>query len=156
MAPGVGRYLAQAGLAGTVISMNAALDANEDVTVMDPTVTLTNGILLDLFRIAKKSTARSRRLVDLLRSLGYIAVACPDEQKKWDSISSRLSQQAEKNTKKAALQKRILQARDDCIEPDCCSGDGSGPNHDLASDAPRGCHEVTRAVQIRSVRSSSS
>lgn len=145
MAPGVGRFLADAGLAGTVTSMNEAFDGNNNVTAMEPTVPLTNGILLDLFRIARKSASTPRRLVDLLHSLGYIAATDPVEQKKWDYTSSRLHSQAARNTKKKALAKRLLQVRDDCIQPGNI-GDGPVSNCVRAPNDPVASHSVSLAI----------
>ena len=145
MAPGVGRFLADAGLAGTVTSMNEAFDGNYNVTAMEPTVPLTNGILLDLFRIARKSASTPRRLVGLLHSLGYIAATDPVEQKKWDYTSSRLHAQAARNTKKKALAKRLLQVRNDCIQPGSI-GDGPGSNCVRAPNDPAASHSVSLAV----------
>ena len=73
MAPSSGRYLAEVDLLSTVEHIQCELDGGSQPTVMNPTVPLTNGMLLDLYRFSKLAESAGRRVVDLLHALGYEA-----------------------------------------------------------------------------------
>ena len=120
MAPSSGRYLAQADLLGTVEHMQRDLDGGIQPTVMKPTVPLTNGMLLDLYRLAKLAKSAGRRIVELLQSLGYEATTtCPkDREKMWCRHGGKLIQMSQKNLQKGKLAKHLAMVRNDCIQPD--------------------------------------
>ena len=80
MAPSSGTRLTVAGLVTSIQSMvnmliYNMLDAGKAITVMDPVVVLTKGILVELFLLSDKCSkqtgcSRQRRLVDLMYGLG--------------------------------------------------------------------------------------
>ena len=75
MAPSSGTRLTVAGLVTSIQSMVNMLDAGKAITVMDPVVVLTKGILVELFLLSDKCSkqtgcSRQRRLVDLMYGLG--------------------------------------------------------------------------------------
>ena len=88
---------------------------------MDPTVPLTNGMLLDLYRFSKLAESAGRRVVDLLHALGYEAKStCPKGQEKmWSRRGRKLIEVAQKNhdLKKEKLAKHLATIRNDCIQP---------------------------------------
>jgi hypothetical protein len=104
MAPSRGECLAELGLQSTVDAMVITLNDGDAITAQDAPHSLTNGVLLDLFRCAKSDTqlvgGLMVRLVALLKGLGFIQTSNVDAQKKWGKAATLLYAQIVSKEKK--------------------------------------------------------
>ena len=127
MAPSSGTRLTVAALVTSIQSMvnmliYNMLDAGKAITVMDPVVVLTKGILVELFLLSDKCSkqtgcSRQRRLVDLMHGLGYIPSVTRSDQKLWDTAAKRLWQRVSKARKKSDSFPGFDQPVSGCTQP---------------------------------------
>jgi hypothetical protein len=90
-----GSHLLAAGINDTVRALSHALNAKLGFhRCPAPSVPLTNGIVLDLYRCSKEdrdsTVSLPQRLVELLYHLGYIQSVDREAQKKWNTAGSRM------------------------------------------------------------------
>ena len=136
MPPFAGALLAAVHLKDTVDAMMGVLDAGESVNVQDVLTPLTNGVLLDLYRCALAGNESvGPRLVALLHSLGYIAVADRLAERKWVCAAKRTYDMCV--TKKAKFPKGVKMFEFlACVRADCSQSKRTEKSHGGTAEDP--------------------
>jgi len=126
MAPSAASYLRGACLLDTVEAMASTLATDGVVMVQEPSVDLTNGILLDLYRFVDRSEHRKivgvqSLLAGLLHGLGYIPTLDRAAAKKWDLAGKRMHDVFVKRNKSkydgVCKADYLARRREDCMKP---------------------------------------